>query len=345
MLPKCASKLANSKLIVDMKLFLNLFTFAIFLTSCAPAPFPISPTPTIVLPQASATPPIAPTFHTLTATIIPEPIPQATTTSIALMPCDPKLEDYCITDGHFILQRPIQAPANTSVDQSYPYGSTARSTREPHHGVEFLNKFGTPVHAAADGMVIFAGADEEAVYSPWQDFYGNVIVMEHEDELFTLYAHLSAINILAGQRVNVGEKLGEVGQSGVATGSHLHFEVRLGDVEDYFSTENPELWLAPNQDENGYLFGALMVSVIDAADHLLFAEITVQYYLDRSQPNVKAYYIETYSRDLALGNENAALSDLSPGSYRITLKMNGQLYERWVEVESGKLTEVVFVSR
>ena len=322
-----------------MKLFFYLFVFPVFISSCAPAPTFIPPTVAIVLPQATSTAPI------LTATVIPEPVPQATPTSFAPIPCDLKLEDYCITQGHFILQRPIKAPANTSVDQTYPYGSTARSTRDPHHGVEFLNKFGTPVHAAADGLVVFAGADKEAVYSPWQNFYGNVIVIEHEDDLFTLYAHLSAINIQAGQRVQVGEKIGEVGQSGVATGSHLHFEVRHGDVEDYFSTENPELWLAPNSDENGHAVGALMISVVDQADHFLFAEITVQYYMDRSRPNIKAYYIETYSKDMALGNENAALSNLSPGSYRITLKMNGQLYERWVEVESGKLTEIVFVSK
>ena len=322
-----------------MKRASNFLTFLFFLSSCSPTPIPISPTATIVFPQATSTPPI------LTATIIPEPIPQATVTPIASIPCDPKLEDYCITDGHFILQRPLKPPANTSVDQSYPYGSTARNTRDPHHGVEFLNRFGTPVHATADGLVVFAGADKDAVYSPWQNFYGNVIVIEHEDGIFTLYAHVSAINTQAGQRVKVGEKIGEVGQSGVATGSHLHFEVRRGDVEDYFATENPELWLAPNLDENGHAFGALMISVVDQAEHFLFAEITVQYYLDRSQPNVKAYYIETYSKDLALGNENAALSDLVPGGYRITLKINGQLYERWVEVESGKLTEVVFVSK
>jgi len=334
--PKYASKLADSKLIA-MKLFLYLFVFSIFLASCAPAPNPIPPTATIVLPQAS------PTFHTLTATIIPEPIPQATATSVPVIPCDPKLEDYCITDGHFILQRPIKAPANTSVDQSYPYASTARSTREPHHGVEFLNKFGTPVHAAADGVVVFAGEDKEAVYTPWIDFYGKVIVIEHADDLFTLYAHLSEINVQAGKDVQVGEEIGEVGQSGVATGSHLHFEVRRGDVEDYFSTENPELWLSPNQDENGLPFGALMISVVDQDAYLLFSEITVQYYPDRSQPNVRAYYIETYSNDMAIGNENAALSDLSAGSYRIAFTINGQLYERWVEVESGKLTEVVFL--
>jgi len=320
-----------------MKWISNLLTFLFFLSSCVPAPIPISPTAIIVLSQVSPTSPVS------TATIIPEPIPHATATSVALIPCDTKLEAYCITQGHFILQRPIEAPANTSVDQTYPYGSTARSTREPHHGVEFLNKFGTPVHAAADGVVVFAGADKEAVYSPWVDFYGNVIVVEHADNLFTLYAHLSAIDVQVGQRVEVEEKIGEVGQSGVATGSHLHFEVRHGDVEDYFSTQNPELWLAPNQDENGHAFGALMISVMDAKAHLLFSEVTIQYYLDRSQPNVKAYYIETYSNDMALGNENAALSDLPAGIYRIALKMNGELYERWVEVESGKLTEVVFL--
>ena len=320
-----------------MKRASNLLIFLFFLNACVPTPIPIPPTATIVLPQVS------PTSPALTATIIPEPILQATATSVPSIPCDPKLEDYCITDGYFTLQRPIKLPANTSVDQSYPYGSTARSTRDPHHGVEFLNKFGTPVHAAADGLVIFAGADKDAVYSPWVNFYGNVIVIEHEDDLFTLYAHLSVINVRAGQPVKMWEKIGEVGQSGVATGSHLHFEVRHEDVEDYFSTENPELWLAPNADENGHTLGALMISVIDAADHFLFAEITVQYYMDRSQPNIKAYYIETYSKDMALGNENAALSDLPAGSYRIAFTMNGQLYERWVEVESGKLTEVVFL--
>ncbi len=320
-----------------MKRTSNLLIFLFFLTSCATVPVSISPTVTIVLLQAS------PTSPTFTASVTPGPIPQATATSIASIPCNPKVEDYCITQGHLILQRPIDVPANNSVDQTYPYGSTVRSTREPHHGVEFLNKFGTPVHAAADGVVVFAGADKEAVYSPWVNFYGNVIVIEHENNLFTLYAHLSKIDVQAGKDVQVGEKIGEVGQSGVATGSHLHFEVRHGDAEDYFSTRNPELWLAPNRDENDHPLGAMMVSIVDSNAHLLFSEITVQYYLDRSQPNMKAYYIETYSNDMALGNENAALSDLSAGSYRITLKMNGHLYERWVEVESGMLTEVVFL--
>jgi len=225
------------------------------------------------------------------------------------------------------------------VDSTYPYGSTAKGTRDPHHGVEFLNKFGTPVYAAGDGIVIFAGPDKAATYSPWINFYGNLIVIEHDNDLFSLYAHLSAIEIQLGNKVQVGEKIGEVGQSGVATGSHLHFEVRQGDVEDYFSTANPELWLVPNNEENG----AMAISIVDENDHFLFTELTVNYYLDRSQPPAISYYVTTYTRDLFTGEENAAVGDLAPGSYRIAMTMNGQVYERWVEVKSGRLTQVVFV--
>lgn len=311
-----------------MKRALNLITSLFILTSCATASSTPDP---IILPQPSPT---------LTATPIPESIPQATATTI---PCNSQVEDYCITDGHFILQRPIKPPANDSVDPTYRYASTARGTREPHHGVEFLNKFGTPVYAAADGVVVFAGPDAKAIYSPWINFYGNVVVIRHDNDLFTLYAHLSEINVEAGKDVQVGDKIGEVGQSGAATGSHLHFEVRRGDAEDYFSTENPELWLAPNIDGNGDAFGALAVSIIDQESRFRYAEFTIKYYLDRSQSHVKSHYVITYSPDMANGDENAALSDLPAGSYRIALKMNGQLHERWVEVESGKLTQVVIV--
>ena len=225
------------------------------------------------------------------------------------------------------------------MDPTYPYGSTDNGTRDPHHGVEFQSPFGTPVYAAGNGVVLFAGLDAQAVYSPWNNFYGNLIVINHDGNLFTLYGHLSKIEVEAGQKIQVGDKIGEVGQSGAATGSHLHFEVRRGGVEDYFSTVNPELWLIPNEDENG----AMAISVVDEIDHFRFTEMTVNYYLDRSQPPVRSYYVITYSRDLSIGDENAALSDLSPGSYRIALTMNSQIYERWVEVESGKLTQVVFV--
>ena len=325
-----------------MKQALNFLTSLFILISCSTITPPSSPTVVIVAPQvtsmltASATP--SPTgTQTPTATSVSVPIVETATATIIL--CDPHSEDFCVTDGHFILQRPIKLPANDSVDPTYPYGSTARGTRDPHHGVEFQSPFGTPIYAAGTGIVLFAGLDEEAVYSPWNNFYGNLIVINHDGNLYTLYGHLSKIEVEAGQNIQVGDKIGEVGQSGVATGSHLHFEVRQGDVEDYFSTANPELWLAPNKNENG----AMAISIVNESAEFRFTEMTVNYYLDRSQPPVKSYYVITYTRDLSTGEENAAVGDLAPGNYRIALTMNGQVYERWVEVESGKLTQVIFI--
>ena len=318
-----------------MKQFL-VFILNTVLVSCAPAPTPQSvpaststfiqftPALTHVAPSATFTP----VFPTPTST------PEV---------CDPSRADYCITDGHFIFQRPIKPPANTSVDATYPYASTANGKRDPHHGVEFLNKFGTPVYAAGDGIVLFAGSDTAAVYSPWPNYYGNLIVIGHADNLYTLYAHLSKSTVIAGQNVLAGAPIGEVGQSGVAIGSHLHFEVRRGEVEEYFSTQNPELWLVPNQDQTGSPFGVLQIAVVDGANHLIKrAEYTLQYFAEPDQPSGTIYYGVTYSADMLTGEENAVIGDLPPGKYRIALQYNGQHFERWVEVKSGRLTQVVF---
>jgi hypothetical protein len=285
---------------------------------------------------------IIPASTHLSPTSVPSITPTIPTPTIEIR-CDPFSADFCITEGHFTLQRPIHPPGNDLVDATYRYGSTADETREPHHGVEFPNPSGTPIHAAADGTVIFAGPDEETIYSPWKNFYGNVVVIEHADELFTLYAHLSKIDVEAGQNVFSGDKLGEVGRTGGAIGSHLHFEVRQGNGEDYFATQNPELWLVPPKDASGIPFGTLMISIIDEAHQLInYAEFTIQYYEAKSEPPVKSYYGTTYSSEMLNGEENAGLGELPAGQYRIAVERNGQVYERWVEVESGKLTQAVF---
>ena len=304
----------------------------LILESCTTAPVSSTSLPTFTI-----APTLVPPTSTATSTQpAPEPTHRVTATQI---PCDSFSEDFCITDGHFIFQRPIKLLTNASIDPTYPYGSTARGTRDPHHGVEFQSPFGTPVYAAGAGVVLFAGPDQEATYSPWPNFYGNLVVIEHENDLFTLYAHLSKIDVESGVAVQAGDKLGEVGQTGAATGSHLHFEVRRGDGEDYFSTVNPELWLLPTKNENG----AIAISVVDQNAKFQIAELTLSYYLDRSQPPFISYYVTTYSRDLSTGGENAAVSDVSPGNYRIAFTMNGRVYERWVEVKSGRLTHVMFV--
>ncbi|HEX9837812.1 MAG TPA: M23 family metallopeptidase [Anaerolineales bacterium] len=312
-----------------MKHIFGILLLLVILPSCAQVQTPQS------LP--SVTPTVSEPVQTSTSTPIPVLL-FPTNTPVA---CDPFIADYCIIDGHFFLRRPVKPPANDSVDSTYRYGSTANGTRDPHHGVELVNEYGTPVYAAADGKVIFAGPDEEAVYSPWANYYGNLVVIKHADGLFTLYAHLSKINIQVNQEVLAGDKIGEVGSTGVAIGSHLHFEVRYGNVEDYFSTKNPELWLAPSKDESGDLSGTLMISIVDQRFGFQYAEFTINYYPDPNRPQAKSYYVSTYARDMMTGDENAVLGDLPSGHYRIALEYNGGHYERRVEVESGKLTQVV----
>jgi hypothetical protein len=304
----------------------------------------ISCTSTQTIDRLPTTTPIltipSPTSTSLPPTLTPSPFPPTlTSTPIS---CNPSAVDFCITDGHLLFQRPIHSPANTYVDITYRYGSTANGQRDPHTGVEFLNKFGTPIHAAGEGKVIFAGLDSKPVYSPWSNYYGNLVVIEHVDGLYTLYAHLSKILVEQGQTVAAGDEIGEVGQTGVAIGSHLHFEVRQRNVEDQASTENPELWLEPDTDTNGSPMGALQLSIMDQDGKLVKkAKYNLEHHADKTQPADLIYYETTYDKKMLKEQENAGIGDLPAGWYRIMLLYNGYTYERWVEVESGKLTQAV----
>jgi len=238
--------------------------------------------------------------------------------------------------------RPIHLPDNTFVDITYRYGSTANGKRDPHSGVEFVNRFGTPVYAAGDGIVIFTGPDKKAVYMPWNNYYGNLIVIRHADDLYTLYGHLSKILVEQRQNVAAGDQIGEVGQTGVAIGPHLHFEVRRGDVEEEASTENPELWLLPNPDGTGAPMGALQLAAVDEEGKLVkAAKFNLEHHTDQNSSADLVFYETTYAGKMLTHEENAGVSDLTPGWYRILLLYNGNTYRRWVEVKSGKLTQVV----
>lgn len=88
-----------------------------------------------------------------------------------------------------------------------------------HTGVDFGAPTGTPVRTVGDGTVEFAGV---------QRGYGNVIYIKHTDNTdTTVYGHLSRIGVREGEKVTQGQKIGEVGSTGVATGPHLHFEFRV----------------------------------------------------------------------------------------------------------------------
>jgi murein DD-endopeptidase MepM/ murein hydrolase activator NlpD len=90
-----------------------------------------------------------------------------------------------------------------------------------HSGLDIDAPYGTPVRAAADGDVTgtVMGAG-----------YGRQIVLSHGHDVLTLYGHLSAMAVVPGQHVTRGQVIGYVGQSGRATGPHLHYEVRVHNV-------------------------------------------------------------------------------------------------------------------
>ena len=90
-----------------------------------------------------------------------------------------------------------------------------------HSGIDIDAPYGTPVRATADGDV--SGASMGAGY-------GREVVLDHGHDVLTVYGHLSAIAVIPGQHVTRGEIIGYVGQSGRATGPHLHYEVRVHNV-------------------------------------------------------------------------------------------------------------------
>lgn len=256
----------------------------------------------------------------------------------ALIPCDPAAEDFCIVEGNFIFQNPLGSDSVPAIARSYPYGSTDEGRRDPHHGVDLESQEGAQVFAPAAGVVIFAGLDRERILSPWKDYYGNVVVIQHEYGLYTLYGHLSQVYVATGDRVSGGDAIAAVGHTGVATGSHLHFEVRTGgDGSDYFSTQNPELWLAL-QDGVGVLSITLDMNI----NHKVQRKLAIQSYFEGTDTPQESYYAFTYPKGFEQNKEDFVLSNLPPGRYRIAFTDSTGLYDRWVKVEAGKLTQVVF---
>jgi murein DD-endopeptidase MepM/ murein hydrolase activator NlpD len=86
-----------------------------------------------------------------------------------------------------------------------------------HEGVDFVADKGTPIYASAGGVVDYAGLDAS---------YGNMVEIDHGNDIVTRYAHASKVLVKVGQVVRRGQEIAEVGSTGRSTGNHLHFEVR-----------------------------------------------------------------------------------------------------------------------
>lgn len=121
---------------------------------------------------------------------------------------------------------PVEASTGT------PYRQAGSWASGYHTGVDFPVATGTSVKSVAKGTVVSAG---------WAGAYGYEIVIRHGDGKYSQYAHLSALNVRAGQPVSAGQRIARSGSTGNATGPHLHFEIRTGPA--YGSDVNPLSYL------------------------------------------------------------------------------------------------------
>lgn len=115
--------------------------------------------------------------------------------------------------GAFI--RPVSAPITSEFGMRY---HPILKIRRMHSGLDFGAPVGSRVRASAAGVVILA---------EHKGGYGNTVVIEHGGGIQTLYGHLSSYSVSAGQKVAQGQAIGRSGNSGLSTGPHLHFEIRL----------------------------------------------------------------------------------------------------------------------
>lgn len=302
-----------------------------------------TPIPTIAL--ASSTPvPTATVSHTpqptqilptVTESVIPLPTLTPVPTETALPTITPTLAQV----DHYWFQRPIaQEDGNIHwVDRTYPYGGTQFGSREVHLGVEFVNTRFTPVFSAAEGRVLFAGSDVAIQFGPERDYYGNLVVIEHPFQspdglpVYTLYAHLQDVAVSEEQVLLMGQRVGRVGDSGIAIGPHLHFEVRVGDVYDYRNTRNPDLWI---QLYRGFGTLAGFVSGIDNPNG-----VVLQVRSDTVQRETYSYGSNRVNPDSAW-RENFTLSDLPAGQYEVMVNSGSgrNLFRETATIIAGQTT-------
>jgi murein DD-endopeptidase MepM/ murein hydrolase activator NlpD len=213
-----------------------------------------------------------------------------------------------------------------------------------HTGVDLDAPRGTPVLAAASGLVVWVGFGLYGGAPDPRDPYGLAIALQHDfgyqgKTLFTVYAHLQDSRVWLGQTVAAGQEIGSVGDTGNANGVHLHFEVRLGE-DEYFATRNPELWMAPPEG-----WGVLAGRVLDTSGHPLAEQLIQIQSLDtRKRWEAWSYALSTVHAD-DVYDEDFVISDLPAGPYQVEIDFLGRPYTAQLLVRPGQTNLLTFRGR
>ena len=151
----------------------------------------------------------------------------------------------------------VYVSSHFNPNRRHPILNTIRA----HNGVDYAAKRGTPIRATGEGVVQSIG---------WKSGYGRTIVIRHGGEITTLYAHLNAYHssISKGIKVSQGQTIGYVGDSGLATAPHLHYEFRIGEKRtDPLKVALPSA--APLDQSKMAAFKVLRNNYIEISDQLL----------------------------------------------------------------------------
>ena len=320
----------------------------IFITSCSSVP-DADRTPTPVIAGEMAAQPAAGSEEKPKPTIEPFrfvlPTPGAEPVSGWRPPLYPVPWAVSAYD-HFYFARPIAADEVNWPLAEYRYGGVFFAPDIVHTGVDIDAVEGAPILAAGAGTVVSAdwGLYTEAPGNE-SDPYGKAVVIRHDfgykdQPLYTIYAHMSEIIAFVGQRVQTGDVIGLVGDTGATTGPHLHFEVRMGG-NTFYNTFNPELWMAPPQG-----WGVLVGRLTDEDGELLN-----QYPVEvRPLPSeVPLRTVRTYGGGAANPDpyyqENLVLSDLPAGVYKIMLNYKDKDMQFWAVIYPGQVTYFTFTDK
>lgn len=248
---------------------------------------------------------------------------------------------------HYWFKRPVAADAVNYGLVYYEYGTNGpRDNPYPiHTGIDIANPLGTPILAAADGRVIFATDPNDPTQTTFQGSpsYGRVVFIEHDfggpdgQRVYTLYAHLQGTLVVKDQRVKAGDPIALMGNTGHASGPHVHFEVRMGEGT-FGETYNPDLWLAPYVGH-----GTVAGRVVNTRGEFL-DDVDVQLMSGGLVRDTTTTYVyrgtgSEVNRD-PNWQENFLLANVPVGRYRVQAMINGETVFQMIDVREGMTTGV-----